>query len=98
VRIGRVLVRVVRVHDRREAAERQADAGTGHGLAIRSADTPLEIQVTTDATSLWPANHAMLPVTITADVLEGFTAPDNLLVCPAANPTTQRETEGMSPM
>ncbi len=55
-------------------------AGAAHNLAIRSPTVPLEIQATTDVTSIWPPNHKMVPVTITAEILEGDPAPENLLI------------------
>ena len=55
-------------------------AGSAHSLAIRSASKPLAVEVATSATVLWPPNHAMLPVTISASVVQGFTSPENLLV------------------
>jgi hypothetical protein len=56
-------------------------AGTAHSLAIRSDhEKPPVVEVTTDLVSLWPANHAMVPVTITASARNGDNSPEDLLV------------------
>jgi len=57
-------------------------AGTAHNLAIRSANNnqPPLVEVTTDVVSLRPANHAMVPVTISALALDDCTAPEDLPV------------------
>ncbi len=55
-------------------------AGAAHGLAIRSSNTPPVVQVATDRTTLWPANLAMVPVTITTTVESGSARPEDLLV------------------
>lgn len=61
-------------------------AGAGHNLAIRSTDAPPSVEVTTDASSLWPANQAMVPVTITARAIDDCTPPDqSLVVCQIAS-------------
>jgi hypothetical protein len=55
-------------------------AGAAHGLAIRSSNTRPVVEVATDVTTLWPANLAMLPVTITAKVANGAAGSEELLV------------------
>jgi hypothetical protein len=55
-------------------------AGAAHSLAIRSSNTPPVVQVATDVTTLWPANLAMVPVTITTTVQSGSAQPEDLLV------------------
>lgn len=55
-------------------------AGLAHSLAVRSTAAPLEIRVTTDVTSIWPANRKMVPVTITAEIVQGDPAPANVLI------------------
>jgi len=55
-------------------------AGAVHGLAIRSSNTPPVVQVATDMTTLWPANLAMVPVTITATVVDRAARPEDLIV------------------